>query len=191
MNISLRKANTLQNSINDTVKGIDFETTVKINEFQDAEQEITRTAATFKTNLTRRDALTDALYEIRKSVSGANAQVGIDNRLADVAHLEKQILFYNGLASNKVREDEKVVAGRLDKIKNDKGETSRRSIYGYSDTVDTTIFTQADLKEFRGVVNSAKKQKQKLQDEILELNVQTTIQLTAATETILQAEGLL
>lgn len=191
MNISLRKANTLQNSINDTVKGIDFETTVKINEFQDAEHEIARTAATFKTNLTRRDALTDALYEIRKSVSGANTQVGIDNRLADVAHLEKQIQFYNGLASNKVREDEKVVAGRLDKIKNDKGESSRRSIYGYSDTVDTTIFTQADLKEFRGVVNSAKKQKQKLQDEILELNVQTTIQLTAATETILQAEGLL
>ena len=191
MNISLRKANALQNSINDTVKGIDFETTVKINEFQDAEHEIARTAATFKTNLTRRDALTDALYEIRKSVSGANTQVGIDNRLADVAHLEKQIQFYNGLASNKVREDEKVVAGRLDKIKNDKGESSRRSIYGYSDTVDTTIFTQADLKEFRGVVNSAKKQKQKLQDEILELNVQTTIQLTAATETILQAEGLL
>jgi hypothetical protein len=107
------------------------------------------------------------------------------------AHLEKQIQFYNGLASNKVREDEKVVAGRLDKIKNDKGETSRRSIYGYADTVDTSVFTQADLKEFRGVVNSAKKQKQKLQDEILELNVQTTIQLTATTETILQAEGLL
>jgi hypothetical protein len=191
MNISLRKANALQNSINDTVKGIDFETIVKINEFQDAEQEIARQATTVKANLTRRDSLTTALYEIRKSVSGANTQVGIDNRLADVAHLEKQIQFYNGLASNKVREDEKVVAGRLDKIKNDKGETSRRSIYGYADTVDTSVFTQADLKEFRGVVNSAKKQKQKLQDEILELNVQTTIVLTAATETILQAEGLL
>jgi hypothetical protein len=190
MNISLRKANTLQNSINETVKGIDFDTTVKINEFQDAEQEIARTAATFKTNLKRRDALTDALYEIRKSVSGANTQVGIDNRLADVAHLEKQIQFYNGLAGNKVREGEKVVAGRLDKIRNGKDE-SRRSIYGYTDTVDTTIFTHEDLKDFRRVVNSAKKQKQKLQDEILELNVQTIIQLSNSTEAILQAEGLL
>jgi len=190
MNISLRKANALQNSINETVKGIDFDAIVKINEFQDAEQEIAKQAATFKTNLTRRDALTEALYEIRKSVSGANTQVSIDNRLADVAHLEKQIQFYNGLAGNKVRESEKVVAGRLDKIRNSK-EESRRSIYGYADTVDTSVFTREDLDGFRRKVTTAKKQKQKLQDEILELNVQTTIQLSAATEQTLQTEGLL
>ena len=190
MNISLRKANALQNNINETVKGIDFETTVKINEFQDAEQEIARQASTVKTNLLRRDTLTEALYEIRKSVSGANTQVGIDNRLADVAHLEKQIQFYNGLASKSAREGEKVVAGRLDKIRNGK-EDSRRSIYGYNDTVDTSVFTREDLDGFRRKVATAKKQKQKLQDEILELNVQTIIQLSSATEAVLQTEGLL
>ena len=190
MNISLRKANALQNSINETVKGLDFETTVKINEFQDAEQEIKKAAETLCNNLTRRDALTSALYEIRKSVSGANTQVGIDNRLADVANLEKQIQFYNGLAGNKVRESEKVVAGRLDKIRNGKEET-RRSIYGYDSTVDTSVLNREDLDGFRRRVTTAKKQKQKLQDEILELNVQTTIQLTSTTETTLQTEGLI
>jgi hypothetical protein len=191
MNISLRKANALQNSINDTVKGLQFETTVKINEFQEAEQEIVKAASALCENLTRRDALVDTLYEIRKSVSGANTQVGIDSRLADVAHLEKQIQFYNGLAGNKVRESEKVVAGRLDKIRNDKSESSRRSIYGYADTVDTSVLLKEDLDGFRKTVAKAKKAKQKLQDEILELNVQTVIQLSDKAVTMLQAEGLI
>ena len=40
MNITLRKANTLQNAINDAVKNIDVTTEISINEFQDAEQEV-------------------------------------------------------------------------------------------------------------------------------------------------------
>ena len=97
MNISLRKASAFQASINDALKGINFETQVKINEFQDAEQEIARASSEVKANIARRTALQTALYEIRKSVSGANTQVSIDNRLADVAHLEKEIQFYNCL----------------------------------------------------------------------------------------------
>lgn len=191
MNISLRKASAFQASINEALKGIAFTATVKINEFQEAETEIARASAELKTNLVRREALTNALYEIRKSVSGANTQVGIDNRLADVAFLEKQIQFYNGLAGNSVRESQNVLAGRLDKIRNDKGEGRRASIYGYNDTVDTSVFTREDLDGFRREVAKAKKAKQKLQDEILELNVQTVIQLSSATVATLQAEGLL
>jgi hypothetical protein len=177
--------------INDALKGINFETQVKINEFQDAEQEIARASSEVKANIARRSALQTALYEIRKSVSGANTQVSIDNRLADVAHLEKEIQFYNGLVGNKPRESEKVVAGRLDKLRNDKSDSSRRSIYGYNDTVDTSVFTKEDLDGFRREVAQAKKAKQKLQDEILELNVQTVIQLSEKTVATLQAEGLL
>lgn len=190
MNITLRKANAIQISINDALKGISFETQVKINEFQAAEAEIATATLEFKTNLTRRDALNEALYEIRKSVGSANAHVGIDTRLADVANLEKQIQFYNGLAGKTVRESQAVVAGRLDKIKNGKDE-GRRSIYGYADTVDTSILTREDLDTYRRLVAKAKKSKQKIQDEILELNVQTTIELTALAEATLANEGLL
>ena len=191
MNISLRKASAFQASINDALKSISFETQVKINEFQDAEQEVARTNKELVENIRRRDALQTALYEIRKSVSGANTQVGIDNRLADVAHLEKEIQFYNGLASNKVRESEKVIAGRLEKLRNDKGEHRRASIYGYSDTVDTSVLVKEDIDSFRRMVAKAKKSKQKLQDDILELNVQTVIQLSEKTVATLQAEGLI
>ena len=190
MNISLRKASAIQNAINDTVKGIQFNVQVKLNEFQDAEAEIARAAVELKTSIARRESLTTALYEIRKAVSAANTQAGIDNKLADVAHLEKQIQFYNGLAGNNVREDSKVITGKLEKIRNDKGE-SRRTLYGYNDTVDTTVFTREDLEGFRREVAKAKKAKQSLQDQILELNVQTQIALSVDTIKALQAEGLI
>jgi hypothetical protein len=190
MNISLRKASIIQNNINDAVKSIKIDAQIKLNEFQDSEQVISQSAAELCNNLIRWDGLVSALYEIRKSVGAANSQAGIDNRLADVAHLEKQIQFYSGLAGNAVREDNKVLVGRLDKIRNGKDE-HRRSIYGYADTVDTSVFTNADLDGFRRVVSKAKKDKQKLQDEILELNVQTTIQLTDTVVKTLQAEGLI
>ena len=79
----------------------------------------------------------------------------------------------------------------MDKLRNDKSDSSRRSIYGYNDTVDTSVFTKEDLDGFRREVARAKKAKQKLQDEILELNVQTVIQLSEKTVATLQAEGLL
>ena len=42
MNITLRKANAVQNSINDTVKGIKIDFTVELNEFQNVEDAITK-----------------------------------------------------------------------------------------------------------------------------------------------------
>ena len=190
MKISLRKASALQNSINDLVKGLDFEVQVKINEFQVSEQEISRVATALCKNLERRENLLTALYQVRKAVSKANSEAGIDSKLADVALLEKQIQFYTGLAGNKVRDSHAVVEGRLEKIRNDKSE-SRRTLYGYNDTVDTTVLNQEDLDGFRQRAAEAKKAKQKLQDEILELNVQTQITVDEQNVKALQAEGLI
>jgi hypothetical protein len=115
--------------------------------------------------------------------------VGVDDKLTQIAFLEKQIQNYTALSVNEVREQEAVVLGKLDKIKNRKEDT--RSIYGYESTVTTTVFTEADIKAFKATVTSAKKAKQKLQDEVLELNVRTDIALTEQTVQHLTAEGLL
>ena len=188
MKITLRKANALQLAIGEAVKNISTETDVKINEFQDGEAEIARVAAELKTNLSRRARLMDAMYEIRKSVSVANSAAGVDIKLADVAQFEKQVQFYNGLAGKKVREDAVVVAGQLKKLRESKDD-SRRSIYGYASTVDTSVLTTEDLRGFRTAAAEAKKAKQKLQDELLEINVRTEINI--ADVDFLTAEGLL
>lgn len=190
MNITLRKASAVQNSINEAIKGIEFKTEVKLNEFQDPENEITTASTILQHNLSRRQDLIEALYEIRKEVGQANARAGVDSRLAEVAFLDKQIQFYTDFAKKSVRESATVVAGKLDKIKNLKDE-ARSRIYGYADTVDTSVLTQNQLDQFRRIVAEHKKSKQKLQDEILELNVKTEIMLSAKTETSLQVEGLI
>lgn len=190
MKITLRKANALQLAIGEAVKNIDVNTDVKINEFQDGEVEIARVATEFRASLQRRTQLIDAMYAIRKAVSTANAAAGVDVKLADVARLEKQVQFYNGLASKKVREDAVVVAGQLNKLRESKDD-SRRSIYGYASTVDTSVLGAEDIRGFRAQAAEAKKAKQKLQDELLEINVRTEIEIAPDAVQFLTAEGLL
>jgi hypothetical protein len=186
MKITLRKANALQLAIGEAVKNIDIKTDVKVNEFQDGEVEIARVAAEFKANLERRTQLMDAMYAIRKAVSVANSAAGVDVKLADVAQLEKQVQFYNGLAGKTVRDSANVVAGKLQRL----GEVEAKSrMYGYGDTVDTSVLTAEDIKDFRTAAATAKKAKQKLQDELLEINVRTEIEV--ANVDFLTAEGLL
>lgn len=188
MKITLRKANALQLAIGEAVKSIEVVTDAKINEFQNGETEIARISAELSSNLERRTQLMDAMYAIRKAVSTANASAGVDVKLADVAMLEKQVQFYNGLAGKKVREDAVVVEGQLNKLRESKDD-SRRSIYGYASTVDTSVLTAEDIKGFRTAAATAKKAKQKLQDELLEINVRTEIEV--ANVDFLTAEGLL
>ena len=84
-----------------------------------------------------------------------------------------------------------VIKGKLEKIKNDKGETSRRSIYGYTDTVSTSILSKDQILQAKAEILNLKKQKQQLNDEVLELNIKTEVPLSDDTVATLQAEGLL
>lgn len=187
MNITLRKANAIQASINEAVKALDFNTTVSINEFQTVEDEFIQASTKFFNNVTRRMALLDALYEIRKAVGTANFNASIDSRLADVARLEKDIQFYGQHAINKVRETSAVINGKLDKIRNRKEDT----YYGRNEEVNTCIFTDSDLTKFKEVLAFAKKHKQKLQDELLEANVRTEITLSDSAVETLKKENIL
>ena len=188
MKITQRKANAIQVAVNDAIKGLDFNSVVHINEFQTPDAEINALATKFADNLVRRNSLLDALYEIRKAVASANDSNGIDVRLADVARFEKDLQFYSTHAKGSVVTDSNVIAGKLDKLRNRKEESYG---YGRDATIDTSIFTTALLESFKGIVVAAKKAKQKLQDELLELNVRTEIEFSAATVATLTKEGIL
>jgi len=190
MKINLRKANVLQLAIQDTIKGIKFDTEVKINEFQVAEDEIARMRNDFAAKQERHRGLLNSLYDIRKAVSQTNAAQGVDVKLADVALMDKKIQYLVDLASKTVRDSVEVVAGKMEKLRNRKEDT-RGLYYGHDATVDTSIFTQEDIAGFRVAVSMGKKAKQKLQDELLEINVRTEIDLSADVVTVLTTEGLL
>jgi hypothetical protein len=188
MKISLRKANMIQVAINEAIKGLEFNESISINEFQDAEKEIDTAAANFATNLERRSNLLDALYSIRKNVAVANAQHGIDSRLADVAFFEKDITFYSGYAKTAVRADAAVVSGKMEKLRSRQDDVS---YFRGSNELSTTIFEQGVIDNFRNIAATAKKQKQKVQDELLELNVRTQIDLSDETVATLTKENIL
>ena len=191
MNITLRKANAIQNSIVETVKNIKVELTVELNEFQNIEDTLSRANNELITNDGRRQSLTVALYNIRALVGTANAASGIDTALAKAAFIDKRIGQLEQLAGGTEITSLEVIKGKLEKIKNDKGDSNRRSIYGYSDTVSTGVLSKEQIHQAKTEILNLKKQKQKLNDEILELNIKTEIPLGDDTVTTLQTEGLI
>ena len=186
MQISLRKANAIQVAINEVLKGLEFKTEIGINEFQKPEEEIASAAKTFWDNVDRRGALLRSLYEIRKAVATANAANDIDNRLADLAALEKDFAFFSAHSKTKERLAAEVIQGKLEKIAN----RTEDSYYAKAE-VETSAFTKEDIKALNSRAVAAKKAKQKLQDELLELNVRTTIELSQGTVETLSAEDIL
>ena len=190
MNITLRKANAVQNSINDTVKNIKVDLTVELNEFQDVEAAITRANNNLIENDNRRQKLTMALYNIRALIGTANAASGINTALAKAAFIDKRISQLEQLSSASEITELDVIKGKLEKIKNLKDE-ARSRVFGYGDTVTTGILSKEQISQAKTEVLNLKKQKQKLNDEILELNIKTEIPLSDDTVAVLQAEGLL
>lgn len=191
MKLTLRKASALQNAIQEAVKNIDVKVKTELNEFENAEQALVSANERAIQNDQRRETLTEVLYFIRAQVGQANATNGINERLARCAFIDKRIGQLQGLVSADALQDSLVVLnGKLDKIRNDKSEHRRSAIYGYNDTVSTGVFDQSQIDGFKAQIQTLKKEKQKLNDEVLELNVRTEIALSNETVAILAQEGL-
>jgi hypothetical protein len=188
MNVTLRKASVLQNAINDAIRGIDIKSEIALTEFHQPEAELTQAVTEARANIARRDALNSALYNIRYVLAQANHNSGVNDKLTEVAETEKLIQFYTGLSGKEVRQGADVLAGKLRKL----GEQDGKSrMYGYNDSVSTGVFTSEDIAGFKKKVSELKKSKQKLQDQILELNVRNEVTLNQTTIQTLQSEGLL
>jgi len=191
MNITLRKANAVQHSITEAIKNIKIDLTVEINEFQSVEDVITKANSTLVENDSRRQKLTMALYNIRALVGTANTASGIDTALAKAAFIDKRIGQLEELAKATEITALDVIKGKLDKIRNDKSESTRSRIYGYSDSVTTGVLGLEQIAQAKTEILSLKKQKQKINDEVLELNIKTEIPLTEDVVAVLQAEALI
>ena len=190
MNISLRKANALQNSIQEVLRSIKLEGSIEINEFQNPETEIVNANTRLFANDARRQKLLLAFYNIRGLVGSANAQSGIDVNLTKAAYIDKRIAQLQEIADLKVHTSMDVIKGQLDKIRS-RPEDSRASIYGRNDTVTTTVVAQEQIAAAKAEIQNLKKQKQKLNDETLELNIKTEVPLSDEVVATLTAEGLL
>jgi hypothetical protein len=191
MKITLRKASALQNAIQEAVKNIEVTVKVELNEFEDARLAMGKANDKLIQADQRRTALTKVLYVVRAQVGTANAECGINERLAKAAYIDKRIGQLTALvAAEAVQDSIAVIEGKLEKLKAPESANSRRSLYGYSDTVGTGVLSQAQVDAFKAEQLALKKDKQKLNDEVLELNVRTEIALSDETVAVLTSEGL-
>ena len=190
MNISLRKANAIQSLINEAIRGIKIDTSIEINEFQNAQEELQQANDLLIVNDARRQKLLLALYNIRGLVGTANSNAGIDLALAKAAFIDKRITQLTELSTLSPVSDLAVITGKLDKIRNRK-EDSRASLYGRDDTVSTSVVSKAQIDQAKAEIQNLKKQKQKINDEVLELNIKTEIPLSDDVVATLTAEGLI
>ena len=192
MEINLRKANAIQAEIRKAIAANNAKDSISVSEYtKDVEVVIQDAMAQFATEVTRKVALTTALYNIRKSVGDANATVGINNILADVQSIDAVMAVYSNVASKDVAKSLSEINARLEKLKNAPTDVSSR-VYGERyNNVETSVVEQSTIDAAKAKVKELKRQRQALQDKMLTLNVNTLITINSVDEMVLKVEGII
>jgi hypothetical protein len=188
MKISLRKAKVVQTNILECIESIRYVLSVEINEFQDVnalmQQAYNNTIAADK----RRNDLTAAIYEIRDLVGAANASSGIDTLLTQIAYIDRRVKQVTELSNATEVLPPEVLAGRVERLKFEKESIGS---YRSGSTSYTGIFTREQLTQFKAEITQLKRQRQRLNDRLLHLNMTTEISLKDETVNLLKGEDIL
>lgn len=187
MNITLRKASALQNSIQEHIKTINARVEISINEFQNPTDEVLAARNELMANDQRRANLTRILYNIRAAVGRANATSGIADLLSDAAYIDKRMGQLRALADSTATATDAVLTGKLEKLRTT---DTKHHLYN-PDTVTTGVLTADQIEAVKVDILNLKKNKQTINDKILELNVRTEVELDDVAVNLLKEEGLL
>ena len=189
--INLRRAAALQTVLHDTIKNIQSEPNIEVNEWQNPQEVIAQANAQLFVNDSRRNDLLMSIYTIRSLVATQNAASGISSRLSHMAYIDKRIAQLTDLVGNAVKlETMEVIQGRLEKIRNRPAD-SRAALYHRDEDVRVCVVSQEQIDQVKSIIRDLKKQKTNLNDEVLELNVRTEIELTPEVDAILAREALI
>ncbi len=194
MEISLRKAAALQLALSEALKQLRLGTTLTLSIYEEApEARIAAEADAWRATLTRREALLDALYAIRTRVGAANQTAGVDDRLAELARLEKDAQLYGTLAQAEPREAPEILKARTDRLRTREAAPVGRfgGVQEMPETVQVGLFGADRIEAFRSELRRISRRRQTLKDELMELNAATRISLDPTTVATLRAEELI
>lgn len=192
MQITLRKANAVQSEIRKAIAAKNVSDTLSITEFtKNVDGVLGKAMSDFTTDVTRKVALNTALFNIRKNVARVNAAAGISDILADIELIDANMAVYSAVSTKDVAKTLSEIIARIDKMKATTVSATDR-IYGdrYS-TVETSVVDQSVIDGSKEVVKKLKREKQVLQDKLLTLNVNKTIDIDSVDEMVLKLEGII
>jgi glutamyl/glutaminyl-tRNA synthetase len=192
MQINLRKASAIQSEIRKAITGVKATDSVSVTEFTaDVDAALSKGALEFTQALQRKEALNKALFQIRAAAGRANVESGISDVLADIQLLDAQIAIKSTIASTAPRKEVTEINARIVKMKQTPS-SERSMLYGERyNTVETTVVSEQDINVAKAELKMLKRDKQALADKLLQLNVNTLIQLSDPTKLTLQEEGLI
>ena len=192
MQINLRKASAIQSEIRRAISGVQTKDSVTVTEFTaDVEAAMSKGALEFTQSLQRKEALNKALFQIRAAVGRANVESGISDVLAEIQLLDAQIAIKSTVANAQPRKEISEINARIVKLKQTPND-ARSALYGERyNNVDTTVVSEQDINVAKAEVKMLKRDRQGLNDKLLQLNVNTLIQLSDPTKLTLLEEGLI
>ena len=191
--INLRKANALQSEIRKAISSSGVSDTATITEYtKDIAGGLEKAMADYATDVTRKVALNTALFNIRKSVARVNAFAGVSDILTDIELIDANMAVYSAVSTKEVAKTLGEITARIEKMKASTSDTNTRAIYGdrYSN-VETSVVEQMRINGSKEVVKKLKREKQALQDKLLTLNVNKTIDIDHVDEMVLKSEGII
>jgi hypothetical protein len=172
MKVSLRKANAIQGLINEQIAE-KFDATLTISKYDNVADVIEAGTSNLISTISKKFNLIEVLFSLRKKVGQASADVGISDRLTDLAENEKLTAFYKQLASTTAFA---LPVTQVKQILKDVSE--QKDAYGRTkDAVTMNLLTKDSVDIYKSSVSTLRKQKQALSDQLLHLNVSTEIEL--------------
>jgi hypothetical protein len=186
MKVTLRKANAIQVAIQDQIKEIKIESTIDLNEFQSVSEILGKAREEALLKVKRTKDLLKAQYALREEIGRVNAISGVNEKLSELAFMDKKIAQLKVWSESPKSEEVEVIKGKLEKIRHRK-----EAAYYHEDSVKTGVFTDKDIEEFKKEILDIKKMKNKINDEVLELNVRTEVTLKDSIVDILRTENLI
>ena len=193
MEITLRKAAALQLAIGEAIKELRLETSLSLSIYdQDPEAKIATQAGAWRAAMSLRSDLLGALYALRVQVGAANQSAAVNDRLAELARLDKDVQLYTQLSRETPREAPEILSARTERLRT--REPAQPARFGSSDlqeTVQVGLFSQEEVDTFRSELRRLTRRRQGLKDERAELNAATRITLDERTVQTLKREELI
>ena len=179
MQISLRKANTIQNEIaNYIVNGFDsIDRTVDAILVDDWQGVTARLEQEHAEQVAERRELISACWTIRNLIAEANHHAGINKLMGHIASDDYEVsMLESALHHCDVQQDAAIYERKIE-LKRKDMEKTERSPY-QRDSVEIPVFTKPYRKNIEREIATLKKQINRYKDLLLEKNITTKVTLT-------------
>ena len=192
MQISLRKANTIQNEIaNYIVGGFDsIDRTVDAILVDDWQGVTARLEQEHREQIAERRELIGARWTIRNLIADANHHAGINKLMGHIASDDYEVsMLENALHHCDVQQDAAIYERKIE-LKRKDMEKTERSPY-QRDHVEIPVFTKPYRKNIEREIATLKKQINRYKDLLLEKNITTKVTLTESMVDLLAKYNLI